>query len=110
MNKLILLLAAIATIAGAACNDAKAPNVAKTPAVSTPAPVAADNHDEDAPRITLADAKKAFDAGEVVIIDTRSEAQFKAERIKGSINITRDSLEMRYKSIPTGKKIVAYCS
>ncbi len=67
-------------------------------------------HADDAPRISLADAKKDFDAGNVVFVDTRAEAAYKAEHIKGSINIPADAVETRYREIPTGKKIIAYCS
>ncbi len=67
-------------------------------------------HADDAPRISLADAKKDFDAGNVVFVDTRAEAAYKNEHIKGSINITTESVETRYKEIPTDKKIIAYCS
>jgi len=64
----------------------------------------------DAPRITLADAKKDFDAGNVVFVDTRAEAAYRTEHIKGSINMPMEGFEARYKEIPTDKKIIAYCS
>lgn len=84
-----------------------AANTATTNAATKPA--AADPAD-DAPRITLADAKKDFDAGNAVFVDTRAEVQFKQERIKGAINIPMEAVETKYKDIPTGKKIIAYCS
>lgn len=65
---------------------------------------------DDAPRISLADAKKDFDAGAAVFVDTRDSAAFKAEHIKDAINISLDVLEAKYKEIPTGKKIIVYCS
>lgn len=70
----------------------------------------AHGHDDNAPRITLQEAKKDFDAGNTVFIDTRAEVQYKQERIKGSINIPMEAVETKYKDIPTGKKIIAYCS
>lgn len=70
-----------------------------------------DEHvDDNAARINLADAKKDFDAGNIVFVDTRAEAQFKQEHIKGAINIPAETAATRYKEIPTGKKIIAYCS
>ncbi len=65
---------------------------------------------DDAPRISLADAKKDFDAGTAVFVDTRADAAYKTEHIKGSINLTMGDLEARYKELPTDKKIIAYCS
>ena len=65
---------------------------------------------DDAPRISLEDAKKAFDAGKVLFIDTRGEAQYKQEHIKGAINIPEDAFQTRYTEVPKDKKIIAYCS
>jgi predicted sulfurtransferase len=86
-------------------NGNKAKNVANT------APKADEHgHADDAPRIALVDAKKDFDAGNVVFVDTRAKAAYDTEHIKGAINMTSDAVEARYKEIPTGKKIIAYCS
>jgi 3-mercaptopyruvate sulfurtransferase SseA len=98
-----------------ACNNNAAPPVkiesAKNNTTNTAKPAEhTDEHAEEAPRITLADAKKDFDAGNAVFVDTRAESQFKQEHIKGAINIPAESAATRYKEIPTGKKIIAYCS
>ena len=61
-------------------------------------------------RISLADAKKEFDAGTAIFIDTRDPTQYKFEHIKGAINITGAMLDDKYKDIPKDKKIIAYCS
>ncbi len=65
---------------------------------------------DEAGRIGLAEAKKEFDTGNAVFIDTRAEAAYKNEHVKGAINITENTLEEKYKEIPPGKKIIAYCS
>jgi predicted sulfurtransferase len=64
----------------------------------------------DAPRIALEDAKKDFDDGKAIFVDTRAEIQYQQEHIKGAINIPAEAMETRYKEIPTDKKIIAYCS
>ena len=74
-----------------------------TDAASTPFPA-------EARRISLDDAKKSFDAGEAVFVDTRAEAGFKTEHIKGAINIPAGEFETRYAEVPKNKKIIAYCS
>ena len=95
----------------AACTDA-----AKPPALvdaGTPPPAVKDQHADDghdAPRITLADAKKDYDAGNAVIVDVRDEAAFNLEHIKGSLNIPLAQLDANLNKIPKGKKIIAYCS
>ena len=77
------------------------------PAKSQPAQA---DHADDAPRITLADAKKEYDAGTAVIIDVRAEAAYKQERIKDAINVTPEMLEAKYKELPKDKKLIVYCS
>lgn len=67
-------------------------------------------HADEVPRITLAEAKKDFDAGNAVFLDTRAEATYNNEHIKGALNVSEANLEEKYKEIPKGKKIIAYCS
>jgi 3-mercaptopyruvate sulfurtransferase SseA len=67
-------------------------------------------HEDDAPRITLAEAKKEFDAGNAVFVDTRAENTYNNEHIKGAVNVPMEAFEAKYKNIPTGKKIIVYCS
>jgi len=65
---------------------------------------------DDAPRISIDDAKKSFVAGNVIFIDTRAESQYKEEHIKGALNIPADAFETRYAELSKDKKIIAYCS
>jgi 3-mercaptopyruvate sulfurtransferase SseA len=69
-----------------------------------------DEHGDDAPRISVADAKKDFDAGNVVFVDTRAEASYRTEHIKGAINVPAQEIQTRYTEVPKSKKIIAYCS
>ncbi|MEZ5346841.1 MAG: rhodanese-like domain-containing protein [Pyrinomonadaceae bacterium] len=66
--------------------------------------------DDDAKRITVEDAKKAFDAGEAVFVDVRSANSYNVEHIKGAVNIPVGEIEDRYKELPDDKPIIAYCS
>ncbi len=68
------------------------------------------DHSDNIPRITLEEAKKDFDAQTAIFIDTRAETQYKQEHVKGAINIPMEAIETKYKEIPKGKKIIAYCS
>ncbi len=67
-------------------------------------------HGDEAPRISLADAKKSFDAGEAVFIDTRSESAYATEHVKGAVNISTSDFESKYKDVPKDKKLIIYCS
>jgi len=104
----------IALLASLACQSAltsSTDNGNKAKNTANVAPKADEHgHTDDAPRITLAEAKKDFDAGNVIFIDTRAKSTYDTEHIKGAINMTTNDVEARYKEIPTGKKIIAYCS
>lgn len=114
----MLLVAAFAVAGFTACQNAATTsqqnNSTTKTAAGTPknaAPKTDEHgHADDAPRISLADAKKDFDAGNVVFIDTRAATTYKQEHIKGALNIPMEAVETRYKEIPAGKKIIAYCS
>ena len=80
-------------------------NTAKTSSVSTPVESV-----DNIPRISLADAKKAFDEGNAVFVDTRAEAQYKQEHVKGAINIPAEAFQTRYAEVPKDKQIITYCS
>jgi predicted sulfurtransferase len=116
--KKILSLSSFLTIAllfSAACQTASTTstdngNKAKNTTNSAAPKADEHGHADDAPRITLTDAKKEFDAGNVVFVDTRAKSAYDVEHIKGAINMTTADVEARYKEIPTGKKIIAYCS
>lgn len=100
-----------------ACQSSAAPTSIKPIASNTPQttkPPAQDSHDhnadQEAPRISLADAKKAFDDGDALFVDTRYADAFQMEHIKGAINIPVNEFDKRYSEITKGKKIIAYCS
>ncbi|MFN0138914.1 MAG: rhodanese-like domain-containing protein [Pyrinomonadaceae bacterium] len=61
------------------------------------------------PRISAADAKKEVDAGKAILVDSRSKADFDAEKLPGAINIASASAG-EFDKLPKGKKIIVYCS
>jgi len=85
-----------------------APPTAVQPANAPQQAAPAETPLDDAPRITLADAKAAFDAGSAIFIDSRAESAYKGEHIKGAINIPLGSLD--FSKVPKNKKIIVYCS
>ena len=48
-------------------------------------------------------------AGEVLVIDVRPEAEFRAGHIPGAISLPLEELELRLSELPEGVEIVAYC-
>ncbi len=87
-----------------------APDIVQTTTTTTSATAAPTAVPDDAPRISLEEAKKDFDKGNVVFIDTRGEDSFKVEHVKGAVNIPVGEFESRYTEVPKDKKIIAYCS
>jgi 3-mercaptopyruvate sulfurtransferase SseA len=100
--KIILSILMISCLAvGLACQTAKMSDVDdKETSVGS----------DGANRITLAGAKKIFDAGNIFIVDTRAAAAYDSEHIKGAINMPLDAVDARWKEIPADKQVIAYCS
>ena len=104
----LVALAVISLSIFTACQKtAPTGNTAKTNSASNSTP---QDSLDNVPRISLADAKKAFDEGNVVFVDTRAEAAYKAEHVKGSLNIPAEAFQTRYAEVPKDKKIITYCS
>jgi predicted sulfurtransferase len=100
---------------GIACNQAAAPTITKVEPTKQPASIPkTDEHDhgneDNVARISLEDAKKAFDAGTAVFVDTRDISSYNFNRIKGAINLPMNEYATGWQKIPKGKKIIAYCS
>ena len=85
-----------------------APAVTAQPA-STSAPVPTP-HVVEAERISLADAKKAFDDGSAVFVDVRDADSYKREHVTGAVNIPIAQVSEKADTLPKGKKIIVYCS
>ena len=99
MRKIVsFTLLAVALLASMACQQAQLADYRKF------------EKDADVPRMSVAEAKKEFDAGRAIIIDTRPEFAFQHERIASSTNIPIGSNNDVFATLPTGKKIILYCS
>jgi len=63
------------------------------------------------PRMSVEQAKKEFDAGTAVFVDSRAESVYKLEHIKGALIMPSNVNDAdRFASLPKGKKIIVYCS
>jgi hypothetical protein len=67
-------------------------------------------HQDDVPRVTVEEAYRAFQDGEVVIVDTRSPAQFQAQHIPGAINMPVDLIDTRKAELDPSAWIITYCT
>lgn len=100
---------ALLTACGDPAKPVKVEKVQPSPAAAQPG-TDAHGHEDNAQRISIAEAKAAFDKGDAIFVDTRATVTWEKEHIKGSINIPAEEAAMKANTIPKGKKIIAYCS
>lgn len=65
---------------------------------------------DGAARITVTDLREAIDKGTAYVVDVRSDDQYKAGHIKGSVHIPETEIGARASELPRDKTIVTYCS
>jgi len=105
----LALVIAIGTLAGCNSKDSLISQAEKTvqnqplQTTQTPAP-------DNARRITAEELHKLWEKTDVLIIDTRAEAAYKDEHIKGSISMPTGTVLSRLDELPRNKMIVAYCT
>jgi 3-mercaptopyruvate sulfurtransferase SseA len=61
-------------------------------------------------RVTLEDSKSAFDSGEAVFLDVRSESSFASSHIPDALSIPLDELEARIDEIDPTLWVITYCT
>jgi 3-mercaptopyruvate sulfurtransferase SseA len=114
MIKYLVPLAVILAMPGAQAPNPVPPPAPDPPAAPVAAPVAAPAAATDplaeAPRISPADAKKALDAGQAVLVDVRSLDAWQDEHAKGAVSIPVNELYARFGELPKDKQVIAYCT
>jgi rhodanese-related sulfurtransferase len=104
-----LLLVASAVFVAACQNQQAAPQAnANTPVVANgqTLPTAP----EGTAKITVAEAKKAVDSGQAVMVDVREEPAYRQEHIKGAIHLPAPQTGSRIQELPKDKLLITYCS
>jgi len=102
MRKIIITLAAFALLLSA-CSPA---------AETRPAPVIGEPQisESEAPRVSLEDARAAFDTGAAVFLDARSSASYADSHIAGALSIPLAELEARLGELDATRWIITYCT
>jgi 3-mercaptopyruvate sulfurtransferase SseA len=76
--------------------------------------VSAGNQEEetypDIPRVSLDEAKAAFDAGTAVFVDVRGADAFALGHIPGTLSIPLAELETRLNELDPSQWIITYCT
>jgi hypothetical protein len=99
----LLLLAAAALLLNQ--NNPGAPQVTSqptAPSISVPG--------SDITRVSLEDAKAAYDAGEAIFLDVRLAEAFASSRIQGAVNIPEGELSARIAELDPADWIIPYCT
>ncbi len=61
-------------------------------------------------RISLADAKNAYDNKAALFVDVRDAGSYAAGHINGAINVPLEDLENRLGDLPASRWIILYCT
>lgn len=64
----------------------------------------------DVPRVSLSDAKKAYDDGTAVFVDVRDSASYRQSHIPGALSIPLDELASRENELNPSDWIITYCT
>lgn len=79
--------------------------------VFTPTPAAKDSQSQgDVRRITVEEARAAFERGDAVFVDVRGQESFDRGHLPGAIMIPLEQVEQNAKRIPRNKLIITYCA
>lgn len=80
---------------------------------SAEAPIV-DEHEETAQpeieRVSLEDAKAAFDTGTAVFVDVRGVEAYAAAHVVGSVSLPLEEIESRLSELDPNKWIITYCT
>jgi len=108
------LIVTVCVLSGALASAQMKVQPQPKPKASTPSPIQASGMQVSAPasfaRISQEEAVKLHTANRAVFIDVRSNEQFSLGHIKGAISIPGSQLIGRFKEVPPGKTIIAYCA
>lgn len=64
----------------------------------------------DIERVSLADARAAYEVGSAVFVDTRGDPFFDSGHIPGALNIAEDDIEQRFTELDPQAWIITYCT
>lgn len=112
-HTLVVLL--IVVIGASACSAQSTQTAQPTQIIepaSTQAPANLPRTEAEVPRVSVQEAKAAFDSGEAIIVDVRSDSSYEASHIAGSTNVQLGEIETNPTGLPLEKDqwIITYCT
>jgi len=112
----ILLALSLLLLASLACNTllpSAEPTAYAPPVSQGQNPIAPVLQSEDqVPRISVEQAKAAYDSGQAIIVDVRATESYLDGHAAGSVSIPLDRFEININTVPLQKQewIVTYCT
>jgi 3-mercaptopyruvate sulfurtransferase SseA len=61
-------------------------------------------------RISAADARKAVEKGEAVLVDVRPKESYDAEHAQGALTLPLPEIPVRANELPKDKLVITYCT
>ena len=110
MRKILLILLFALTIS--ACSASTPTEMAVTAEPTRSLAEGLPQTEADVPRMTVEEAKAAFDNGAAVIVDVRTTQSFVTRHIAGALSIPLTRIEENPKSVTLDKNqwIITYCT
>jgi 3-mercaptopyruvate sulfurtransferase SseA len=112
IKKTSILLAIFILFASACSSPTQTPATPTVAPTFTPPPASSPATEADVPRVTVREAKAAFENGAAVIVDVRSPAAFEMSHVLGAISIPLANIEANSIGLKLDKNqwIIAYCT
>lgn len=108
IGPLILIGAGLVLLVGTLVVSLGPPKISPTPTAFPDHP--AEDTFPDIPRVSLVDAKAAFDAQTAIFVDVRDSDSFAASHIPGAVSIPLADLEDRAGELNRSDWIITYCT
>ena len=102
-------IALLACKANDEARDSTRPASATEP-LSATTPATRATPDDGVRRMTIVELRDAMEKGEAIIVDVRSETEYKRGHIKGARSLPRGEIAKRADELPKDKLIVSYCA
>ena len=106
----LLFIVSAGLLAGCTSKDSLVSQAQRSSGQASQSPAASPPPADNARRITVEDAYKLYEKGQVLVVDTRTEAAYKESHIKGAILVPVNEVAAKADELPHDKTIVTYCT
>lgn len=105
---LVIIVGAILSIEGQQTATASRPGDVSQPETTARAQPASDIPYPSVPRVSLQETKEGLEAGQIVVVDVRSQDSYDNSHIAGALSIPEGEIDSRLDELPRDKDVVFY--